>query len=114
MPRTARIDIPDLLQHVIVRGIERRDIFMDDADRHSFVERLSSLLEKTEMCCFAWALMSNHVHLLLRPARGKLSTFMRRLLTGHAVAFNLRHHGVGVAGRRLYDAVTPTDDNSVC
>ena len=47
--------MPGLLHHVIVRGIERRDIFMDDADRHSFVERLSSLLEKTEMCCFAWA-----------------------------------------------------------
>jgi putative transposase len=37
MPRTARIDIPGLLQHVMVRGIEKRDIFLDDDDRTLFV-----------------------------------------------------------------------------
>ena len=44
MPRQARIDIPGLLQHVIVRGIERTDIFLNDEDRENFVERLTSLL----------------------------------------------------------------------
>jgi putative transposase len=39
MPRAARIDIPNLLQHVIVRGIERRMIFTDDDDRRQFVKR---------------------------------------------------------------------------
>jgi putative transposase len=53
MPRTARLDIQGLLQNVIVRGIERRDIFPDDDDRHLFVQRLSSLLEKTGTDCFA-------------------------------------------------------------
>jgi putative transposase len=110
MPRVARIDIPGLLHHVIVRGIERRDIFMDDADRHSFVERLSSLLEKTEMRCYAWALMSNHVHLLLRPTRGKLSTFMRRLLTGHAVSFNLRHERSGHLFQNRYKSIVCQED----
>jgi putative transposase len=47
MPRAARIDIPDLLQHVIVRGIEKRDIFLDDSDRASFVQRLGFLLLQT-------------------------------------------------------------------
>ena len=69
MPRTARIDLPGLLQHVIVRGIERRDIFVDDRDRRLFLERLSQLLSKTDVECLAWALMSNHFHLLLRLRR---------------------------------------------
>ncbi|MFZ3208207.1 MAG: transposase, partial [Geobacteraceae bacterium] len=64
MPRQARIDIPGLLQHVIVRGIDRSDIFQDDDDRNCFVERLSSLLVKTGTDCFAWALIPNHFHLL--------------------------------------------------
>lgn len=110
MPRTARIDIPGLLYHVIVRGIERRDIFMDDEDRHSFVQRLSSLLEKTETCCLAWALLSNHFHLLLRPSCGKLSTFMRRLLTGHAVAFNLRHQRSGHLFQNRYKSIICQED----
>ena len=106
MPRTARIDIPGLLQHVIVRGIEKRDIFLDDHDRLSFVTRLAKLLEQTETDCFAWALMSNHFHLLLRTNRStKLSIFMRRLLTGHAVTFNLRHGRVGHLFQNRYKSI---------
>ncbi|MCK5611889.1 transposase, partial [Candidatus Pacearchaeota archaeon] len=91
MPRKARIDIPGLLQHVIVRGIEKRDIFLDDSDRSMFVNRFSALLEETGTDCFAWALLDNHFHLLLRCNRIKLSGFMRRLLTGYAVNFNHHH-----------------------
>ena len=80
MPRQARIDIPGLLQHVIVRGIERRKIFRTDIDRTDFVERLSKLLEETDTDCFAWALIPNHFHLLLRPNHGTLKQCMRRLL----------------------------------
>ena len=65
MPRTARIDIPNLLQHVIVRDIEKRDIFTSDDDRLDFVQRLSRLLELTGIVCLAWATLSNHFHLLL-------------------------------------------------
>jgi putative transposase len=59
--------IPGLLQHVIVRGIERYDIIHDDEDRSHFLERFTSLLIATETRCFAWSLMSNHFHLLLKP-----------------------------------------------
>jgi len=44
MPRQPRLDIPHMLHHVIVRGIEKCDIFVDDADRERFVTRLSILL----------------------------------------------------------------------
>jgi len=91
MPRTARLDIPGLLQHVIVRGIEKRDIFLDDEDRALFVDRLSALLKQTDTRCYAWALMSNHFHLLLMPTRCALSSFMRRLLTSYAANFNRNH-----------------------
>ena len=83
MPRAARLDIAGALQHVIVRGVERRDIFLDDQDRQSFVDRFTILMEQMGMECLAWALMSNHVHLLLRPSQDNLGQFMRRLLTGN-------------------------------
>ena len=81
MPRQARLDIPGLLQHVIVRGIERSDIFLDDDDRERFVGRFGSLLVKTDTDCYAWALIPNHFHLLLRCNHLALSHFMRRLLS---------------------------------
>jgi hypothetical protein len=46
MPRHARIDIPGLLQHVIVREIEKSRIFIDDQDREAFLARLSLLLQE--------------------------------------------------------------------
>uniref|UniRef100_A0A831XDZ1 Transposase n=1 Tax=Geobacter metallireducens TaxID=28232 RepID=A0A831XDZ1_GEOME len=105
MPRAARIDIPGILHHVIVRGIERRHIFLVDADRLSFVERLSRLLQQTGTDCLAWALLDNHFHLLLRTKDTKLATFMRRLLTGHAVSFNLRHGRVGHLFQNRYKSI---------
>lgn len=111
MPRTARIDIPGVLNHVIVRGIERRKIFIDDEDRSAFVDRLSSLREKTGTTCLAWALIPNHFHLLLRTSDVKLSTFMRRLLTSYAVAFNLRHNRSGHLFQNRYKSIVCQEDS---
>jgi len=105
MPRCARIDMPGLLQHVIVRGIERRDIFLDDNDRTLFVDRFSSLLVETGMECLAWSLLTNHFHLLLRCRQMELSRFMRRLLTGYAVNFNRRHCRSGHLFQNRYKSI---------
>ena len=110
MPRKARIDIPGLLQHVIVRGIERRKIFRDDHDRGMFVGRFSSLLEETSTDCFAWALLDNHFHCLLRCNRSGLSAFMRRLLTGYAVNFNHRHKRSGHLFQNRYKSIICEED----
>lgn len=105
MPRSARLDIPGLLQHVIVRGIEKRDIFNDDQDREYFVERLNTLLRETGVKCYAWALMPNHFHLLLMPVVSTLATFMSRLLTGYAVYFNRRNHRPGHLFQNRYKSI---------
>jgi REP element-mobilizing transposase RayT len=105
MPRSSRLDIPGLLQHVIVRGIEKRKIFLDDQDRALFVARLSALLKETGVRCYAWALIPNHIHLLLMPMRGTLSSFMRRLLTGYAVYFNRRQHRAGHLFQNRYKSI---------
>ena len=88
MPRLARLDTPGLLQHVMARGIERRKIFRDDKDRKSFLERFAIILEETQTQCYAWSLIPNHFHLLLRTGPTPLSKVMRRLMTGYAVTFN--------------------------
>jgi len=104
-PRQARLDLPGLLQHVIARGIERGKIFFDDEDREAFVGRLSRLLVATKTQCHAWALLPNHFHLLLRPTEGSLSSFMRRLQTGYAVTFNLRHKRSGHLFQNRYKSI---------
>jgi len=46
MPRQSRIDAPGTLHHVMIRGIERREIFQDDKDRESFLDRLASVVRE--------------------------------------------------------------------
>jgi len=95
MPRVARVDTPGLLQHVMIRGIERRKIFYDDKDREDLIDRLSAPLPETKTGCYVWAFLSHHAHFFLRSGPKGIAALMRRLLTGYAVSFNKRHRRHG-------------------
>lgn len=110
MPRKARINAPGAMHHIIVRGIERRRIFSDDQDRDNFVERLGDIVTDTETFCFAWALIPNHAHILLRTGQTPLSTVMRRLLTGYAVSYNRRHRRHGHLFQNRYKSILCQED----
>jgi len=105
MPRLARLDAPGALHHVICRGIERRPIVRDDTDRAAFIDGLGRVLTATGTPCYAWALLSKHVHLLLRTGAVPLTTVMRRLLTGYAGAFNRRHRRHGYLFQNRYKSI---------
>lgn len=105
MPRKARIDAPGALHHIMIRGIERKAIFRDALDRSDFLKRLGKILSQTHTPCFAWTLMPNHVHLLLRTGPTPLATVMRRLLTGYAQHFNRRHRRHGHLFQNRYKSV---------
>ena len=95
MARTARRDGAGLAHHVMVRGIERKQIFLSDDDRNDYLERLDRLFPEEGWRCFAWVLMPNHVHLVIQSSHGGLSRLMARLNTGYARSFNLRYDRVG-------------------
>jgi len=105
MPRKARIDAPGALHHIIVRGIEKRKIFEDDKDRDQFINRLDDILTETETPIYAWALISNHVHLLLKTGLTPISTIMSRMLTGYAGYFNRRHRRHGHLFQNRYKSI---------
>ena len=110
MPRQSRIDAPGALHHIIVRGIERGKIFKDDDDRYDFIDKLGIILEETETTCYAWALIPNHFHLLLRTGIVPVATVMRRILTGHAVRFNHRHKRHGHLFQNRYKSILCQED----
>ncbi len=95
MPRRSRIDAAGALHHVMVRGIEGGAVFRSDTDRNHFLERLGEILQDTKTLCYAWALLPNHFHLLLRTGPVPISTVMRRLLTGYALWYNRIHRRSG-------------------
>ena len=111
MPRQARLDVPGTLHHVIIRGIERRQIVDDQKDRSGFVARMGELALKTGTTIYAWALLTNHAHILLRSGPEGLSRFMRRLLTGYSVTYNRRHNRHGHLFQNRYKSIVCDEDS---
>ena len=111
MARQARLDFPGTLHHAICRGIEKRDIVSDDKDRDRFIERMGVLAEKTGTVVYAWALMSNHAHILLRSGPRGISDFMRKLLTGYAIYYNKRHNRHGYLFQNRYKSIVCEEES---
>lgn len=110
MPRQARLDAPGLFHHVIARGLERRVIFTGKSDYEDFLSRVETSLEKSPNQILAWALMPNHFHFLIRTGSGGLSRFMRRLMSGYAVAFNARHKRSGYLFQNRFKSIVCQQD----
>ena len=110
MPRKPRIDAPGMVHHIVARGIERRQIFIDDQDRNFFLGRLADLVLETENPLYTFAMMPNHFHLLIRRGKTPVSTLMHRLLTAYAIYFNKRHDRTGHLFQNRYKSYVCQDE----
>ena len=111
MPRQARLDVPGALHHIMVRGINKADIFDDDQDRTRFIERLGDTVAEGQCTVYAWALMSNHVHILFKSGKQGISSIMRKLLTWYAQYYNRRHKRTGHLFENRYKSILCDEDN---
>jgi REP element-mobilizing transposase RayT len=94
----------------MARGIERRMIFKDNADCNDFLERLENIVFESHTCCYAWSLVRNHFHLLLKTGNIPIATVMRRLLTGYVIRFNRRHRRTGHLFQNRYKSTLCQED----
>jgi REP element-mobilizing transposase RayT len=94
----------------MIRGIEGSPIVSDDHDRAHMVERLGQVSKNTGTAVYAWALMTNHVHMLVRSGPTGLSDFMRKLLTGYAIRYNRRHQRHGYLFQNRYKSIVCQED----
>jgi REP element-mobilizing transposase RayT len=84
-----------MIHHVWARGVLKRPIFVDHHDRSQLLDLLTATLVEGGARAFAWAFMSNHLHIVLRTGPIRLSALMRLLLSEYAIDFNRRHGRVG-------------------
>jgi REP element-mobilizing transposase RayT len=95
MARAWRIEYEGALYHVLSRGNEGRDIFIDDHDRRLFLATIGEMAQRFEMEFFVYVLMSNHYHLLFRTLRANLSRAMQWAGATYTSRFNARHSRSG-------------------
>ena len=111
MPRQARLDVPGALHHIMVRGIDKSNIFRDSEDKTRFLERLGQNVQAAKCAVYAWVLMDNHVHILFRSGKDGISAVMRKLLTWYAQYFNRRHDRKGHLFENRYKSILCDEDN---
>jgi putative transposase len=90
MARAWRIEYEGALYHILSRGNEQRDIFLDDEDRTLFLTGLAEAAERFAVDVLAYVLMDNHYHLLLRTRRANLSKAMQWLGVSYTTRFNFK------------------------
>ena len=95
MSRPLRLEFAGALYHVTARGNRRENIYESDADRHLFLNVLSSVCDRYNWLCHAYCLMSNHYHLLIETPDANLSKGMRQLNGVYTQAYNRSNNKVG-------------------
>jgi REP element-mobilizing transposase RayT len=96
---------PGLLYHVIVRGNQRQHTFFDDADYGAYLRRLAVYRERHGVSLYAYCLMPNHVHLLVRTGDAPLAKFMQGLQQSYTLRFNRIYRKVGHLFQGRYHAI---------
>jgi putative transposase len=105
MPRKPRIEFPGALYHVISRGNKKENIFFESAGKRRFLEKLLIYRNRYRFIVYAYALMENHIHLLVETGDVPLSKIMQGLLQSHTQWHNKKYRIVGHLFQGRYKAI---------
>jgi putative transposase len=95
MSRSARKKSSSGIYHIILRGINKHRIFEDEEDNLYFLEKLKTYKDISGYEIYAYCLMSNHVHLLMKEGEEPLSTAFRRIGASYVYWYNWKYNRVG-------------------
>ena len=95
MPRIARMYSELKVYHIIIRGIDKQDIFLDTYDKDKFLKIIGDTKEKYNYEVYAYCLMDNHVHLIIYDKDEKISKIKQSIEIRYVSYFNLKYDRVG-------------------
>ena len=110
LPRVARKKGESGIYHIIIRGINRKEIFKENQDFQRFIE----IIEKYKSICgyllYTYCLMDNHVHLLLKEGKEPIGNTMRRIGSSYVLWYNKKYDRVGYLFQGRYKSEPVEDD----
>ncbi|MDO6657858.1 transposase [Anaerobacillus sp. 1_MG-2023] len=95
MPRKARQKSRTGIYHIIYRGANRQEIFHDNEDRLQFLQTLEKYSSLYKVKIYAWCLMSNHVHLLMKEENEDISITIKRIAVSFVKYYHLKYNTTG-------------------
>ena len=110
MSRTARQKSGTDIYHVILRAINRQQIFYDEEDYETFISLLDRFKEVSHYEIYAYCLMGNHIHLLIRTPEEPLDKVFRRIGASFVYWYNLKYQRAGHLFQDRYISEAVEDD----
>ena len=95
MPRQARILNEKNVYHVMLRGNNREKIFIDNEDKQRIIETIRLKKKDREFFLYAYCVMDNHIHLVIREGEDSLSRIVKRIGVSYAYYFNKKYNRIG-------------------
>ena len=95
MPRQARRNSESGIYHIMLRGINQQQIFEDEEDGFRFLETLSKYKEQCGYEIYAYCLMGNHVHILLKEGKENLTLVLKRIAGSYVYWYNWKYRRCG-------------------
>ncbi|MEL1133756.1 transposase [Desulfitobacterium sp. THU1] len=95
MARRPREQSPTGIYHVIMRGVNRQNVFNDKEDRCKFIEKLAQFRGVSGYRVFAYCLMNNHIHILIQELNEPLSAAIKRISSSYVFWFNKKYERCG-------------------
>lgn len=95
MARKPRLKSESGINHIMLRGINKQDIFLDDEDYRRFLKTMLDAKKKSNFEIYAFCLMSNHIHLLLNEKDNDISTIVKQIACSYVYWYNKKYERVG-------------------
>ena len=112
IPRDSRNDlkINTNTYHVIIRGINKQDIFLDNFDKSKFFKELKMTKEEYKYEIYAYVLMNNHIHIVIHDVENNISDIFHKICMKYAMYFNVKYERVGHVFQNRFKSIGVDSD----
>ena len=113
MPRIARENLKTITTtyHIIIRGVNKQDLFFDDSDKEKYKKIVKEAKEKFEIKVQLYVMMSNHVHIVIQDEKEKMSNFMHKICSTYAMYFNKKYERVGHLFQNRFKSIEVVEES---
>jgi REP element-mobilizing transposase RayT len=106
MPRQARKKSKSGIYHIMMRGINRQNIFQDDDDKNKFLQTIRKYKRISNYELYSYCLMNNHVHMLVKETSEPISDLIKRISSSYVLWYNKKHERCGHLFQERYKSET--------
>lgn len=110
MGRVSRKKSKSGIYHIMLRGVNRQNIFEDNDDRYKFLEVLRNFKENCRYEIYGYCLMSNHIHILMQELDDSISVAIKRISASYVLWYNKKYDRVGHLFQERFKSEPVEDD----